>query len=566
MIKNPKSAQKPSYKEEIRHSMIKNALFPVLIIGALIIFLLYAIWFFNIFKTIKSDNENACSIIENSVGNYASFLGKEFDESFIVEMENDRTALNRQYNSFMRFVKEQPLKANFFVIDKDYDVTMQSRYPANFKLTNEQITKEWSTFGKIKKNPHKTIIEMSGEFNSSLTQYEIVIGKTILVKGKVIGYIVFSINESEIRNSILSSSSDFVLTNENDSVLTSTNAFYSKWLKNNSLDGKNTAMIEDVAIQKSTLQNLDFNVYTFSSLAQLRLSFLTSIIVVILLFGVATLGAMYTSTKLSEQKTKNVDEVVMAFNEIKKGNLDFRLDGFETADFDTIASAYNKMLDDFENLIEINSQKTKQNFLSEIKQLEMQLNPHFLFNTLENIRYSISFDPEGAKSMVVNLSEILRYSINGVQEITFGEDIEYLQCYLKIIKARFKNNFEYKFDISEKANNIIIPKLILQPLIENSVKYGYGEKEVLSISIKAKVVDDELKIEIADNGVGIEKGKLEEINDMLQKKTNNSEHIGLYNVNRRLQLLYGEKYGLKIFSKTGFGTTIKLVMGIKKND
>ncbi|MEG1520235.1 MAG: histidine kinase, partial [Clostridia bacterium] len=214
------------------------------------------------------------------------------------------------------------------------------------------------------------------------------------------------------------------------------------------------------------------------------------------------------------------------------------------------------------NLIEINNQKTKQNFLSEIKQLEMQLNPHFLFNTLENIRYSISFDPEGAKSMVVNLSEILRYSINGIQEITFGEDVEYL----KIIKARFKNNFEYKFDISEKANNIIIPKLILQPLIENSVKYGYGEKEVLSISIKAKVVDDELKIEIADNGVGIEKDKLEEINDMLQKKTNNSEHIGLYNVNRRLQLLYGEKYGLKIFSKTGFGTTIKLVMGIKKND
>lgn len=568
MAKSEKPLKKKSYKEEIRHSMMINALFPVLICGVLIIILLYSVWYFNIFKAIKEDNIHACDTISTSVTNYVEFLEQDFDADFISKMREDRTALNESYNSFMEFVKAQPLRANFFVIDKDYEVTLQSRYPANFKLTNEQITKEWSSFGKIKNDPNNILIEMSGEFNSSLTQYEIVIGKTILVKGKVVGYIVFGINESEIRNSILSSSSDFIITNENESVLTSTNSLYSKWLKENPVsDTKSTIGVKDVAVHKSRVDGLKFNVYTFSSLSQLHLSLLSSAGVVLALFVIATLGALYTSTKLSTQKTKNVDEVVNAFNEIKRGNLDYRLDGFATTDFDTIAQAYNKMLDDFEDLIEINSQKTKQNFLSEIKQLEMQLNPHFLFNTLENIRYSISFDPDSAKSMVVNLSEILRYSISGSKnEISLKQDVEYLQCYLKIIKARFKNTFEYHLDIAPKANEMLIPKLILQPLIENSVKYGYGEKEVLSIDIKARVHENKLKIDIIDNGVGIEKNKLAEINKMLEKKTNDSEHIGLFNVNRRLQLLYGNEYGLKITSKVGFGTTIRLTMGIKNDD
>jgi sensor histidine kinase YesM len=224
------------------------------------------------------------------------------------------------------------------------------------------------------------------------------------------------------------------------------------------------------------------------------------------------------------------------------------------------------MLDGLKNNIKENKELTRHAAFAQVKQLEAQFNPHFLFNTLDNIRFMSKIDPEASDKMIIALSTLLRYSISDAEEeIQVEEDMRYTESYLTILKIRFNRRFTYDIDIEEKVKKYLIPKLMMQTLIENAVKYGYAEGDVLHVTIKGFEKDGNLIFICRDSGGGIKEDMLKQIRENLLLPVNRTNHHGIYNIHRRIQLMYHGDYGVTLESKLGEGTVVTLTLPVHMN-
>lgn len=195
----------------------------------------------------------------------------------------------------------------------------------------------------------------------------------------------------------------------------------------------------------------------------------------------------------------------------------------------------------------------------EMQNLQAQINPHFIYNTLDNIRYLIPTDPQRAQQLIGRFIGILRYSINNTKHnVPVKDDLKYLQDYLVIQSTRFGANFSYEIDIDDACMEFIIPKLLLQPLLENSIKYGFQKKPRIHIRVRGWLGEDALYFTVEDNGGGVDETMPEQLRDILRSDEVNIEHNGLQNINRRIWLGYGGDSGLTIDSTEGEGFTVKL--------
>lgn len=204
---------------------------------------------------------------------------------------------------------------------------------------------------------------------------------------------------------------------------------------------------------------------------------------------------------------------------------------------------------------------------AELLALQSQINPHFLHNTLETIYWEIlriSGKPTIAHRMIENLSDIMKYSLNSKDNfVTLKEEIENTNSYIEIQKYRYEDKFEVYWDYLPLVNNYKIKKLVFQPLVENSIYHGIIKKDTRCY-IKIKIIKSgsHLRIFVADNGYGILPEKLKEIKQKLESSEDYFDHIGLFNTNKRLKLIYGEQYGIRIRSLPGKGTVIFLYIPI----
>ena len=197
---------------------------------------------------------------------------------------------------------------------------------------------------------------------------------------------------------------------------------------------------------------------------------------------------------------------------------------------------------------------------SELKALQSQINPHFLFNVLNTMTSLIRTNPEKAREVTIDLSNYLRYNLdNNLKSVELIKELNQIDTYIKIEKARFGDKLNIIYDVDESLYNFQIPSLIIQPLVENSIKHGILKKRDNGfVKIIVKKIDKDIEVAIEDDGVGIEQA----IIDNLDKKI--EENIGLKNVHQRLKLLYGE--GLNI-TKLEQGTRIKFkILGGVKYD
>ena len=197
---------------------------------------------------------------------------------------------------------------------------------------------------------------------------------------------------------------------------------------------------------------------------------------------------------------------------------------------------------------------------SELKALQSQINPHFLFNVLNTMTSLIRTNPEKAREVTIDLSNYLRYNLdNNLKSVELIKELNQIDTYIKIEKARFGDKLNIVYDVEESLYNFQIPSLIIQPLVENSIKHGILKKRDKGfVKIIVKKIDKDIEVAIEDDGVGIEQAVI----DNLDKKI--EENIGLKNVHQRLKLLYGE--GLNI-TKLEQGTRIKFkILGGVKYD
>ncbi|HAA25536.1 MAG TPA: sensor histidine kinase [Ruminiclostridium sp.] len=284
-----------------------------------------------------------------------------------------------------------------------------------------------------------------------------------------------------------------------------------------------------------------------------------------LLFVIA--ASLFVSAKISEPIKKLEREM----KKVESGNfnidIDIDIDAQSEDEVKRLSKAFNMMVKRIQNLMEqiISEQEAKRK--SELKALQAQINPHFLYNTLDSIVWmNENKDYAGVTTMVVALSQFFRISISrGKELIPVSDEIEHIKSYLTIQKIRYKNKFTFNIDAQPEALGYKTLKLILQPIVENAIYHGVEQLyDEGIINIRVSVEGETVLFQVIDNGYGIKPDILKNI--LNRKDGSKSDHggVGLKNVNERIKLFFGELYGIEIFSTLDVGTTVNIRIPIIK--
>lgn len=226
--------------------------------------------------------------------------------------------------------------------------------------------------------------------------------------------------------------------------------------------------------------------------------------------------------------------------------------------------SYNYMMDKIEILLEDIKRVSEVQRQTDIKALQAQINPHFLYNTLDSINWmALENGMSDISKMVTMLSRLFRLSLNKGKSIyTLKEETEQVAYYLEIQKIRFSDRFRYNISVDESILEYFVPKLILQPLAENSIIHGFNQMlsgGIISISISTK--DTKMYIDLIDNGSGISKEKAKDIISF----DSQCGGYGIKNVHQRIQFICGKDYGLEYFTENIMGTFVRITLPITKN-
>lgn len=244
--------------------------------------------------------------------------------------------------------------------------------------------------------------------------------------------------------------------------------------------------------------------------------------------------------------------------ELSHGNLDVRIQDNHKDELSDLSGSMNHMADTIQNLLEQQKEQEKKKRELELQMLQYQLNPHFLFNTLNSLRFVAAMHNDQIVSDGIQaLSSLLQNTLTNKNEyITVQEELENLENYFAILRIRYAGSFEYSFHVEdEELLSCLVPKLILQPLAENSVMHGSSDDgSVMEIHITCWKEDGHMILELQDDGKGFEITRTD-LNPHKDRKK-----IGVANVNDRIQLNFGREYGLKIDSHPCEGTTCTLTL------
>ncbi len=405
-----------------------------------------------------------------------------------------------------------------------------------------------------------------------------VVAKTIIDvdTGRFLGTAILYLKEKDVASvyldNIVNENDKFCIINDRMEIISTQNKneIYSKFDVKKYLDGYNidqisevTSIIRNVEGKQTLITVSDFNKNGWKIISLIPLDEITSenreIRKLLIILGITCLifafGASYL---LSYSISKPILKLTSIMKEIKSGNLELRAD-FKTKDeIGILADGFNSLMDKINNLVNQIYYEQKEKRESEFKLLQSQIKPHFLYNTIETIISFIKLNlSDNAMKTAKYLANFYRISLSkGKDIISIEDEMHLIDSYLSIQKLRYVETLDYKLDFNEEILKYQIPKLTLQPLVENAIYHGLRQKEEKGmIEVKGYLKDGIINIEVIDDGVGMTDELIERVLHRPQKNKKNMD-FGIYNVNSRLKLLYGEKFGLTIESRVGEYTKV----------
>lgn len=272
------------------------------------------------------------------------------------------------------------------------------------------------------------------------------------------------------------------------------------------------------------------------------------------------LGSQF-SMAFSREIFQPIRELNTAMARMEEGDLEVRLPVRGSDEISQLLERFNLMAERLKENLEHSVRQQQELGDAQLRMMQAQLNPHFLYNTLDTLKWlgKINRIPE-VSTISANLADILRSSITADQFVRLGDELALLERYVEIQSIRFPDKFVYRTDIEPQTREMPIPKLALQPLVENAIIHGFEDGSHGVITVTAKQLDNELVVTVQDNGCGMSPESLERF---LAKTGRGSGHLGLYNVDAILRLHYGEQYGLKFMPpEDGRGTCICMTLPI----
>lgn len=278
----------------------------------------------------------------------------------------------------------------------------------------------------------------------------------------------------------------------------------------------------------------------------------------VFVFGI--LLFIFISAIISSKISRPIKQLEKSMKMVEQGQLNINLDIKGEAEVAQLSRTFNLMVLRIRQLMNQIVQEQESKRISELNALQAQINPHFLYNTLDSVVWMAENGKhDDVICMVTALARLFRISISrGKNIINVSEELEHARNYLVIQSIRYRNKFEYEFNIQEEALRYKTLKLILQPIIENAIYHGIEymvDKGKIKISVS--IENDKLLFIVEDNGVGIEP---EVLNSLLDKELNKKRDsgVGVKNVHERIQLYFGKQYGLKIESELDEGTIVQI--------
>ena len=272
--------------------------------------------------------------------------------------------------------------------------------------------------------------------------------------------------------------------------------------------------------------------------------------------------SLVISEALARHITRPVSRLDKAIAKVKDGDLSIQVKVKTNDELGRLTESFNQMVKDLKRYLEDRVQQQKDLNATTLRLYQTQLNPHFLYNTLDTIKWSAKIHqiPEIAV-LAENLAVILRKSISSKPFIQLREELDTIESYIKIQKIRFAGRFLYETEVPDMLEDCVIPKMILQPLVENAIIHGLDGCANGYICIYAAQKDGILRISVTDDGCGMGQEMLDWMNSPNPAKRDG--HLGLYNVIQILKLYYGEEYGIQAESDTS-GTTVTIRLPAKK--
>lgn len=287
---------------------------------------------------------------------------------------------------------------------------------------------------------------------------------------------------------------------------------------------------------------------------------------IIIIGSICLICAFIVSILISSMISKPITRLELLMEEAEKGNLDVSLE-FESKDeIGKLSKRFNNMINKIKTLMHQVVKEQEDKRKTELKALQAQINPHFLYNTLDSIIWMAEIDKDSVITMTDALAKLFRLSLSkGEDTIPVEHEIEHVRNYLIIQSMRYSNKFDYEIDVEEDILKYNTLKLILQPLVENSIYHGIKNKRQKGlITIKGRRVEDRILLEVSDDGIGMDQSMCEEILKSHRTEQNRKgfNGVGVRNVNERIKLYYGEQYGLEYVSRPGAGTVVKIWLPI----
>ncbi|PRX35617.1 two-component system sensor histidine kinase YesM [Orenia metallireducens] len=529
-------------------------------------------------RIIKKDIKNVGNLIAYNrvVQEFLTYdepLYKVRLNNFIENMFNYIASLNDSIIDIAIIKKKGSLSSFFLHIDYHDYMKLEEQY----KITSKDFTKPM--FVTDMENGRDHLFYIMPIFNIYDSSY---------VENKI-GTIIIYFNINDIRSLIkklaISDKTFFGITDQNDRIITSNleeeegNLFekYGYYI------GSEDRM---PIIQKKYISDLNWNVISIIPTKEVtkELSFfrllilIIGLIMVVLLLAIgfvinrnitSPISTMVDSiNKIGDEHLKQYITTPIA-EEVKgiKHQIDLDLEG----EIGFIAKNINRMLYKIETITQENIKSQKNLYemklhkkQAQISALQSQINPHFLYNTLECMRsIGYVYQVEEIIDISTAMAEIFRYSIKGANFVNISDEIEIIEEYLKIMNIRFRGKFVIDLEIEEELLDRKMPKMILQPIVENAIYHGLESKEGRGkLTIEGISTQENIIFKIKDNGIGIAADELKVLKDYLKGEfeddihTSQKRSIGMLNINRKIKLFFGKEYGLEVDSKKDVGTEV----------
>lgn len=273
---------------------------------------------------------------------------------------------------------------------------------------------------------------------------------------------------------------------------------------------------------------------------------------------------IFVSGSLADYELRPIRRIQTYIKDMENGEFGKPLPSMRSDEIGSLAENTQEMSEKIGELLETVKTEQKRMRTAEFKALQAQINPHFLYNSLDSINWLVrKGNTEKATEMISALTTFFRIGLSkGRDIITVREELEHVRSYLVIQKIRYENQFEYSFYVNPETENYFVPKLMLQPLVENALYHGIklcDRKCILMIQVLSH--GDRIEIEVLDNGAGMDAETLESVRKAMEHKgENRANSYGVVNVNDRIQILAGQEYGLRLTSEKGVGTSARIVL------